>query len=191
MADFDAATVQLQRELLATTHRDLARDRRLLDKQPLNSRSKMAASLRERIATGSAIVRDLQQLIASMESAAAEPVLDERAQWIADGRTVLDLIEANPGLPLGSFRVAVHASRNFDDDAAREFVDAAAAILGIDPTTSEYGQHYSVIVLVGRAEYEVVHVPSATMARHHEINRLGRAAIAEQDGIDAEGGATR
>lgn len=68
MAAFDPATIQLQRELLAKTTADTDRDRRLLDKQPRGSRSKMAATLRERIRTGERVAHDLRGLIPFMEA---------------------------------------------------------------------------------------------------------------------------
>lgn len=68
MAAFDPATVQLQRDALAKTTADLDRDRRLLDKQPKGSRSKMATTLRERIRTGERVAHDLRGLIHFMEA---------------------------------------------------------------------------------------------------------------------------
>lgn len=72
MAAFDPATIALQRELLDKTNRDVARDERLLAKQPTNSRSKLAAVLRERIATGKRIIHDLTGLIRFMEGLNSE-----------------------------------------------------------------------------------------------------------------------
>lgn len=84
MAAFDPATIQLQRELLTKTTRDVDRDRRLLDKQPKGSRSKMARTLRERIATGERVAADLGALIRFMEGLnseeAAERAFAEAAQ---------------------------------------------------------------------------------------------------------------
>lgn len=64
---FDPATIQLQYELLGKTNRDLARDERLLAKQPKGSRSKMATGLRERIAQGQRVAGDLEALLRFME----------------------------------------------------------------------------------------------------------------------------
>lgn len=72
MAAFDPATIQAQRELLDQTTRDVARDRRLLDKQPKGSKSKMAQTLRDRIAEGERIAHDLRGLIPFMEGLNAE-----------------------------------------------------------------------------------------------------------------------
>lgn len=67
MTAFDPATIQLQRDLLDKNARDLDRDRRLLDKLPMHSKSKMAQTLRERIATGENVAGDLAALIRFME----------------------------------------------------------------------------------------------------------------------------
>lgn len=74
---FDAATIQLQRDLLDKTTNDVARDRRLLAKQPANSRSKMATTLRERIAEGQRVVGDLTGLIKFMEGINREHAEEE------------------------------------------------------------------------------------------------------------------
>lgn len=112
----------------------------------------------------------------------------DRAQWLADARALLDLIEANPGLPVGTFRIPAYPNTGADD-TDREFVDAAAAILGVEPITTPHGGHYEARVFIGHALYEVTAVPSARMRRYHEVNRLGEAALAEieeADGADAE-----
>lgn len=68
MTGFHPATIELQREALTATRRDLDRDRRLLTKQPEGSRSKMAVTLRGRIAEGERVAGDLRTLIAFMEA---------------------------------------------------------------------------------------------------------------------------
>lgn len=93
MAAFDPATIQLQRDLLDKTTSDLARDERLLDKQPEGSKSKMATRLRERIATGKRVAFDLRGLITFMEGLNAE----QDAEAARDGQpTAAPLLSSTP-----------------------------------------------------------------------------------------------
>lgn len=85
MAGFDPATIQLQRDALAKTERDLDRDRRLLDKQPQGSKSKMARTLRERIATGERVAADLGALIRFMEGLNSEEAAERAFAEAARG----------------------------------------------------------------------------------------------------------
>jgi hypothetical protein len=100
----------------------------------------------------------------------------DRAQWLADARALLDLIEANPDLPVGGFRIAAYANTG-NDDTDREFVDATAEVLGTEPETSPYGRHYQAHVTIGHAMYEVTAIPSAAMRRYSDVQRLGKAAL--------------
>lgn len=126
--------------------------------------------------------------VASFRAACAEYGSDEekrRAKWIADARALIDLLEANPALPLGTLRIAVHP-RTGADLTDREVVDNAAALLGIEAVTTPPRNHHTATLHIGRAEYGVVHVPTAAMDRHHEVFRLGEAALAEQEAARLE-----
>lgn len=187
---FDPATIALQRDLLAKTSRQLDSDRRELARLPKNSRSKMAERLRPRVATNTAIVRDLAALIRSVEPAADVPVLDERAQWIADGRAVLDLLEANPNLPLNlatGLSISYHPmpGRDADDADKKAAVDAVAEQLGVEVTPSGPSSHYEAEILLGSARYGAVAVLSDYLARYDAVRSLGEAALAELDELEA------
>lgn len=183
MAALHPETVRLLRKALDDTNAQHKTDLARLAKMHIESKSLMAERLRNRIAASIPVMRDLERILPPMHDAGTPPIAepDAHAQWIANGRALLDLLETNPDLPLGNLRVAVHSGAGGDDNAGREFVDAAAKALGKKPSTTSCGDHYSVGVTLGNAEYEVVHVPSAAMWRHHEINRLGKAAFAEQE----------
>ena len=103
-----------------------------------------------------------------------------RAQWLADARALLDFIEANPDLPVNTFRIAA-SIYNGTDEENRAAVDAVAAILAVEPTTSRHGGHYNAAIEIGSAVYEAYMVPDRTMRRYHQVQDLGEAALTEQE----------
>jgi hypothetical protein len=103
-----------------------------------------------------------------------------RAQWLADARAMLDMLEANPDLPIGTFRIPAYAGTG-SDDTDREAVDAVAKTLGIEAVVPPRSRHYQAAIAIGSALYEFTAVPTASMHRYHRVNKLGEAALAAEE----------
>jgi hypothetical protein len=103
-----------------------------------------------------------------------------RAQWIADARAMLDMLEANPDVPISTFRVAAYAGTG-SDDTDREAVDAVAEILGVEAVVPKRSSHYQAAITIGSALYEFTAVPSSSMRRYHRVNELGEAALVAEE----------
>jgi hypothetical protein len=103
-----------------------------------------------------------------------------RAQWIADARAVLDLLESNPELPLN---LAVGLNINYypltaeGDIEATAAVDAIADKLGVAVTPPGPGSHYEAKVRFGSASYKAVTVLKDYREKRDAIERLGKAAL--------------
>lgn len=192
---FDPATVRLLSELLRDTNAQHKRDLTQRTKLPTNSKSKMAQRLDSRIGEAVRVARDLDRLLGGQE--ANPPQLGRRAQWLADGRALLDFIEANPDLPQNQYsgiEVRYHALLDDDDDEAMAAVDAIAKQLGTPVTTPDMpGSHYETEIRFGSASYRAIAVLKAWRERRAAIDRLGEAALAEQAEQDrtANGGEPR
>ena len=110
----------------------------------------------------------------------------DRAQWLADARAMLNMLEDRPEIPLppGGLNIRYSASvYTADDNAARACVAAAAAAFAVDATTSPYN-HYRATYTSGLATYEIYMVPAAEMARYDRRNELGEAALAEAEAVE-------
>lgn len=122
-----------------------------------------------------------------------KPVLDRRAQWIADARAVLNLLESNPDLPLNlasGLTVSYHPLRfNDPDDPAdaekKAAVDAVAAQLGVPVVGPDSGHHYEAQIHFGSAAYQAVAVLRDYREKDDAIQRFGKAALAELADIEA------
>jgi hypothetical protein len=114
---------------------------------------------------------------------------DLRAARIADARQILDLLEANPGIPFCYLRIEHIASVSAkDDDVARAEVDRVAALLGVEAGFPWEGAHYQANKMIGSACYQVIMVSKSAMKRYDVVQSLGEAALTaveaavEQDG---------
>jgi len=104
----------------------------------------------------------------------------DRAQWLADARALLDLIEANPEIPLPPFRgleISHHPSTLSTEDNRRAKLDRIAAVLGAE-VTGEDGR-YQTTVSMGSAQYRAVVHTDASQHEWQEQLRLGAEALAE------------
>lgn len=99
----------------------------------------------------------------------------ERARFIADARAVLDMLEANPNVPLPWRFLGQYAVAGTDAEKCAE-VDRIAAILGVEPETRANGGHYAAEVRFGSNGYVALAITDAHMARFHEESRLGTEA---------------
>lgn len=110
-----------------------------------------------------------------------------RAQWIADARAVLDLLESNPDLPLNlNSGLSILYHPLLDDDAeAMAAVDAVAKQLGVAVSGPDSGRHYEAEITFGNARYEAVAVLKSFREEHDAIQRYGRAALAELAEVEA------
>ena len=103
-----------------------------------------------------------------------------RTQWIADARAMLDMLEANPDVPIGTFRIPAYAETG-SDDTDRKAVDTVAKILGVEAVVPPRSRHYQAAVTIGSAVYEFTAVPTAAMHRYYRVNELGEAALAAEE----------
>lgn len=113
-----------------------------------------------------------------------------RAQWIADARTLIDFIEANPELPLNTFMglaISYHPMDvdSNDDDGKKGAVDAVADMLGVAVTPPGPGSHYEARKSFGSASYKAVGVLKDYSDRDRAIRELGNAALAEREAAEA------
>lgn len=103
-----------------------------------------------------------------------------RAQWIADARAVLDLLESNPALPLNlvsGVTVGYYPLGDVGDIEAMAAVDAVADILGVAVTPAGPGSHYEAEICFGSASYKAIAVLKDYRDRRAAIDRLGEAAL--------------
>ena len=105
-----------------------------------------------------------------------------RAQWIADARALLDLLESNPELPLNlvcGLNVNYYPLEAKGDAEAMAAVDAVADMLGVPVTPPGPGSHYEAGVRFGSASYKALAVLKDYQEEQAAIERLGRAVLAE------------
>jgi lipopolysaccharide biosynthesis protein len=107
-----------------------------------------------------------------------------RAQWIADARAVLDLLESNPDLPLNlasGMTVNYYPLGNVGDIEAMAAVDAVADTLGVAVTPPGPGSHYEAEIRLGSAAYKAIAVLKDYSNRRRAIERLGEAALEAEE----------
>lgn len=117
------------------------------------------------------------------------PADPRRAQWIADARAVLDLLESNPELPLNlvSGPTISYYPLNADNDAkSMAAVDAVAKSLGVAVMPPGPGSHYEAEIRFGSASYKAVAVLTDYRERRRAIERLGEAALDAEDNARIE-----
>lgn len=113
----------------------------------------------------------------------------DRAQWLADARALLDYIEANdvPVHTHAGLEIMYHPLAGEAPDAERlAALHEIAQQIGAEVVPpSGPGRHHIARVSIGHASYEAVVVLRETHDRADAIRRLGEAALAEQEEVDA------
>lgn len=89
-----------------------------------------------------------------------------RADFIADMRALADMLQANPGLPVGAFSSfeVVYFPPSGSDERAFAQIAGIGQVLGAMPVWE--GEHYTVQRRVGRACYRAVAIPERARARY-------------------------
>ncbi|MEU6780401.1 hypothetical protein ABZ912_14460 [Nonomuraea angiospora] len=97
-----------------------------------------------------------------------------RVQLIDGLRALADFLDAHPDVPLNSWASVSYSvtatNLNTDDrdqdDVERAEVDRVAAILGVTPTLSDNGSHYTALRTFGPVEYRATAITQEEMALH-------------------------
>ncbi|MGP4104957.1 hypothetical protein [Nonomuraea sp. KM90] len=96
-----------------------------------------------------------------------------RAQIIDGLRALADFLDEHPGVPVNSWAHVSYSVISADidstgdqDDAERAEVDRVAALLGVTPTLSDNGSHYTALRTFGPVEYRATAITEEHMAKH-------------------------
>jgi hypothetical protein len=100
------------------------------------------------------------------------PNAEQRKQYIADLRSLVDFLEAHPEIPLNEHSARIHHCVLIEDDAlGTATVEMAARELGV-PTNHRV--HVTAEKSFGCAMYRIFYVPDVETRRHEAANSYYR-----------------
>jgi hypothetical protein len=101
---------------------------------------------------------------------------DHRAELISALHLLAWFLADHPDVPVPPYSVSIQVDTDGTDAEQRAAVDAAAAVMGVETSSSANGTHYEAAIKFGPVKYYVLAIDNEAMDAHDEKTRLGREA---------------